>query len=108
MYLLDARAESDLDVFCVAIVRDAQDRLLWRDKTSPAPTYLIMSWKAFNNKNDNYHYHHCVIMTITAGGLYIAWSPHMLKRCSGKTKEEFTRNSGMTVLAHEGLTLSAM
>ena len=26
--------------------RDAQDRLLWRDKTCPAHTYLIMSWKA--------------------------------------------------------------
>ncbi len=27
--------------------RDAQDRLLWRDKTCPAHTQLIMSWKAF-------------------------------------------------------------
>ena len=27
--------------------RDAQDRLLWRDKTCPARTCLIMSWKAF-------------------------------------------------------------
>ncbi len=27
--------------------RDAQDRLLWRDKTCPARTKLIMSWKAF-------------------------------------------------------------
>ncbi len=26
--------------------RDAQDRLLWRDKTCPARTQLIMSWKA--------------------------------------------------------------
>ncbi len=26
--------------------RDAQDRQLWRDKTCPARTKLIMSWKA--------------------------------------------------------------
>ncbi len=26
--------------------RDAQDRLLWKDKTCPARTWLIMSWKA--------------------------------------------------------------
>ncbi len=25
---------------------DGQDRLLWKDKTCPARTYLIMSWKA--------------------------------------------------------------
>ena len=35
------------------IYRDAQDRLLWRDKTCPARTYLIMSWKkVFNFKGD--------------------------------------------------------
>ena len=26
--------------------RDAQDSLLWKDKTCPARTWLIMSWKA--------------------------------------------------------------
>ncbi len=36
VYLLDARAEPDLDVFCAAIVEDAQERLLWRDKACPA------------------------------------------------------------------------
>ncbi len=29
-----------------AHVRDAQDRLLWRDKTCPVRLLLIMSWKA--------------------------------------------------------------
>ncbi len=38
VYLLDARTESDLDVFRATIARDAQDRLLWRDNTFPAHT----------------------------------------------------------------------
>ena len=46
---------------------DAQDRLLWRDKTCPARTKLLMSWKAFLYSQHHMFHMACRTAKVTVG-----------------------------------------
>ncbi len=55
-----------------------QDRLLWKYKTCPASTELIMSWKA-----NSRHYCECVIITVlfTITAIVVDWGQDVACRC---------------------------